>query len=151
DGAYWYYDGGGWYTSSYVGGWSAVRVSAVPPPLIRIDRPQRYRRYQPPPRARVRVMPTPRARGGSVRVRPGRHAHGARLRVRSPSPRRMPHARGADVRVRAVRPPVRGGRVDVRGSSGHGRHDDRRHDYDRGRGHDRGHGQVRDHRRERNR
>ncbi|HJL17981.1 MAG TPA: hypothetical protein RMH99_20110, partial [Sandaracinaceae bacterium LLY-WYZ-13_1] len=59
---YWRYQNGVWYRSSYLGGWSRVRVSAVPPRVRRIDRPRRYRRYHAPRRARVRRVPAAHVR-----------------------------------------------------------------------------------------
>lgn len=62
--AYWRYENGYWYRSSYLGGWSRVQVDAVPRGVVRIDRPQRYRRYSVRPGVRVRRVPQ-----ADVRVR----------------------------------------------------------------------------------
>jgi hypothetical protein len=61
DGFYWRWYGGVWYRSSfYDGGWVRVQPSYVPVRIRRIDRPHRYVRYEPPPRARVRRAPDTR-------------------------------------------------------------------------------------------
>lgn len=84
--AYWRYENGYWYRSSYLGGWSRVQVDAVPRGVVRIDRPQRYRRYSVRPGVRVRRVPQ-----ADVRVR----RRGAERR------RGVERRRGA---VRAYRP-----------------------------------------------
>ena len=66
-GAYWRYDDGTWYRSSYVND-GYVRVRTVPPYLRQIHRPTRYIRYRAPERSRVRVVP-PSDYRGTVRVR----------------------------------------------------------------------------------
>lgn len=75
---YWRYDDGYWYRSGYLGGWNRVRVSAVPPRILRIDRPRRYRHYT--PRRSVRVRPVPQRH-----YRP--HVRRADTRVRRPQGR----------------------------------------------------------------
>ncbi|MCB9594612.1 MAG: hypothetical protein H6719_17900 [Sandaracinaceae bacterium] len=86
NGAYWRYDGGVWYQSTYLGGWAPAPLSVVPHAVVRIDRPRRYRGYRLPRGARIR--PAPRAhvapRGPAVRVRRGgRHVdHRERRRDR---------------------------------------------------------------------
>ena len=62
--AYWRYENGYWYRSSYLGGWTAVSVDVVPRPVVVIDRPARYRRYRARSGVRVRRVPP-----GHVRVR----------------------------------------------------------------------------------
>ncbi|MFW6197710.1 MAG: hypothetical protein ACOC5B_02485, partial [Myxococcota bacterium] len=48
-GYYWLWRSDTWYRSPRFGrGWSRVRGRAVPNRIRRIDRPRRYRRYQPP-------------------------------------------------------------------------------------------------------
>lgn len=79
DGYYWRYDDGSWYRNYglYDDGWSRVRVSVLPAPLLRIDRPYRYRNYVAP--RGVRVRPAPR-----VTVRPRGYDYGYRQpRVRA--------------------------------------------------------------------
>jgi hypothetical protein len=80
-GAYWRYDNGYWYRSSYVDdGYVRVRAGVVPRPVVRIDRPTRYVRYRAPVRARVRVVPPAHVRGRVDVRRP--HDDRDRVRVR---------------------------------------------------------------------
>ena len=54
-GYYWLYDDGAWLRSDYYAG-TFVRVSVIPPILLRIHRPHVYVRYRAPHGSRVRVI-----------------------------------------------------------------------------------------------
>jgi hypothetical protein len=75
-GAYWRYDSGNWYRSSYVDD-GYVQVRTVPSHLNRINRPTRYIRYRAPQRAGVRVVPRSDIRGTVQVRRPGQPSYDA--------------------------------------------------------------------------
>lgn len=82
DDAYWRYENGVWYRSSYLGGWSRVNVDVVPRAVVRIDRPRRYRHYR--VRDGVRVRRVPQA---DVRVRRAAPARRGRVQAYRPDDR----------------------------------------------------------------
>ena len=140
DDAYWRYQNGVWYRSSYLGGWSRVRVSAVPPRVRRIDRPRRYRHYRPSGSARVRAVPSRRARvrtpeRRTVR-RPGHHGRRVDRRDARQARREARRERRQDRREarRERRHERREARRDRRHDRREARHDRRSRRRGRGRG-----------------
>jgi hypothetical protein len=157
DNAYWWWNGGAWYTSRYADdGWVVVNVVSVPAPLRQVQRPQTYVHYRveaqsrPVPRAHVRrtyvVQPAPQrahdnGRGRGQAAPPPRRDDG---RGRTPPPRAEPHDDGRGQGGPTHQPGSdargRGGDRDDHDDRGRGRsddHDDRgrgRSDDDRGRG-----------------
>lgn len=126
DQAYWRYDNGAWYRSSYVdGGFVHVQAGVVPVYVRSIERPRAYVRYRAPARAQVRVVPRTHVRG-NVRVqspRPQVHVRdnrrqGAAVRVRSPEPPRVRVQSPERPRVRVREDRRRGGEVRGRGDVG---------------------------------
>lgn len=103
DGSYWLYDNGYWYGSSWLGGWSPVTIGLVPPSIVALRQPYRYRYYSGGPGVHVRTVPQAHYRGGRVVVAPP-------VRVRPGQP--VVRVRPAPGRPAVVRP--RGGPVYVR-------------------------------------
>ena len=91
--SYWMYSNGIWYSSSYYND-GFVRVSVVPPALIRVRRPYRYVRYRARAGVRTRVIHRRARSTNRVRHRKYRAApRSSHQRYRAKPPRRGRHYR----------------------------------------------------------
>lgn len=141
DNAYWWWNGGTWYTSRYVDdGWVMVSVVSVPGPLRRVQRPQAYVHY----RVEAQSRPVPRAhvrRAYVVQPAPQRaHDNGRGRGQAAPPPRRDDDGRGRA----APQPQHDDGHGQGRGPTDQPSDRGRAHDRD-DRDDDRGRGRADDH------